>query len=334
MIQAFLCERWESMLGEARPRSVRVLKLAARPGRQSSVSLLVFADGRRTPSLLVKINRDPGYADAILAEHRNISEIYGRLQGCRSSVPRPLGCWQVDGHAVLCETVVRGNPFGSRTFLLAEAAKRERVSRFISVALEWLASFHAETGQSHVVVDGAFMRDNFHVPVADFLQRHRSAVGGWESTLRELPRTVEKYVGTALPVGAVHGDFTHANILIHERGIGVVDWEDCAARGLPFRDVFFLVCQLALNFDGRRPGPESLRSFFLSEWGAGVVTGAFREYAQRRGFDAGWFALMLPQFIASLLVNPIAAHRDPATYLFASPECLVTALDFSRREHA
>lgn len=331
MIQEFLGERWESMLGEGRPRSVRVLKLSARPGQYSSVSLLAFADGREVPSLLVKINRDPGYPHAILSEYRNFSTIYQGLQDCRASVPRPLGCWEVDDHVALCETVVPGKPIGGRTFLMPTVSKRERVFRFVLSALEWLANFHAETHQGHVVMDRAFVRENFEIPVEGVLDRHRDAMGGRETILHKLPRAAANYLGTALPVGAVQGDFTHANILLQARQIGVVDWEDCEIRGLPFRDVFFLICQMALNFEAKRSGTESFRSFLLGDPGSRLVLEAFGEYARWRGLDTRLFALMLPQFMCALLMSQLPVHRARQTYLFASPECLTAALDFFDR---
>jgi hypothetical protein len=47
-------------------------------------------------------------------------------------------------------------------------------------------------------------------------------------------------VVSALPAVRVHGDFSRKNVLLGEGGVGAVDWEDCALRGVPGRDVLLL----------------------------------------------------------------------------------------------
>jgi aminoglycoside phosphotransferase (APT) family kinase protein len=334
MIASFLLARWEEMLGEARPSAVRLLQVTARPGPRSSVVFLAFAGDRSSPSLLVKVNRDPLYADAVRAEFENLSAIYARLHRFRPSVPRPLGCWEVEGHLVFCETALVGVPLGGRTFFLPEALKRRRISRFTLAAVKWLAGFHSETVASHMVIDQAFVQERFYVLVERLLARPGGALDGCEGILERLPRTAEKFIGTKLPLGAVHGDFTHANVLFLEGGgLGVVDWEDCASHGLPFPDLFRLVLQSGVNCWERLRSPSgSLQRFFLTGWGSELVCQTFCDYARRRNLDEHLFTLLLPQYIGSLIVDRLPVHRDPESLRFASLGALKTGLEFFHRK--
>jgi hypothetical protein len=55
---------------------------------------------------------------------------------------------------------------------------------------------------------------------------------------RDLARAHE--VVSALPAVRVHGDFSRKNVLVGGAGVGAVDWEDCALRGVPGRDLLLL----------------------------------------------------------------------------------------------
>jgi hypothetical protein len=47
-------------------------------------------------------------------------------------------------------------------------------------------------------------------------------------------------VVSALRAIRVHGDFSRKNVLVGDAGVGAVDWEDCALRGVPCRDLLLL----------------------------------------------------------------------------------------------
>lgn len=336
MIGPFLLDHWEEMLGETRPATVRLLQVTARPGALSSAVLLAFASGRSAPSLLVKVNGDRRYPDAVRTEFENLSAIYSRLHRFRALVPRPLGCWELGGHRVFCETALVGVPLGGRTFFLPEPLKRRRITRFAVEATEWLADFHSETLSKSGVIDQPFVEEHFFSLVNQLLVRFSDALRGWEATLERLPLMAEKFEGVELPLGAVHGDFTHTNVLFLERGsLGVVDWEDCDPHGAPFPDVFRLLLQLGINCWERLEDPaESLRRFFLTGWGSELVSRTFRDYARRRDLDPQLFALLLPQYIGSLMIDRLPAHRDPVSLRFASSDALKIGLEFFRREFA
>jgi hypothetical protein len=62
---------------------------------------------------------------------------------------------------------------------------------------------------------------------------------------RDLARAHE--VVSALRAVRVHGDFSRKNVLIGDAGVGAVDWEDCALRGLPGRDLLLLAVGAGSN---------------------------------------------------------------------------------------
>lgn len=56
--------------------------------------------------------------------------------------------------------------------------------------------------------------------------------------LRDLGQAHE--VVSGLRAVRVHGDFSRKNVLVRDGGVGAVDWEDCALRGVPGRDLLLL----------------------------------------------------------------------------------------------
>ncbi|MBI4609352.1 MAG: phosphotransferase [Candidatus Rokubacteria bacterium] len=332
MIEEFLLASWPDLSTEPRPRRLRLLRLGARSGGRSSVSWLVFCNDREIPSFLVKVSSDPSYREGIDREYRNFSTIYLRLRSCRATVPRPLLCADLNGRRLLCETVVLGRPLGGRTFRHYEWYRRYRVSRFVSCALEWLSLFHAETNVGEAVIDDCFIDRAFKDTVRRVMERFASTLRGYEPDLEELPRRAVRFLGTRIPIGAVHGDFTHANVLLREDSVAVVDWEDCQSSGPPFRDLFFLACQLALDYYGTMAEEESFRRFFLQEGGGGdLVLRLMEGYAREAGFDPRLLLLMLPQFLGEMLLSELPEHRARETFLFASVPCIRVALELQRR---
>jgi hypothetical protein len=67
-----------------------------------------------------------------------------------------------------------------------------------------------------------------------------------EAALRACPPELRRDLAlahdvvSALPAVQVHGDFSRKNVLVGDGSVGAVDWEDCALRGVPGRDVLLL----------------------------------------------------------------------------------------------
>jgi hypothetical protein len=312
----------------APPARLRLARLRTRPGPRSTVSLLVFADDRAAPDLVLKVNRDPNYPDSVEREFAMFSAIHARVRGCGAAIPQPVFLERVGRHVVFGQTALPGRPFPVRAFQCSERVRRRRVMPLVDRALEWLTAFHAETSTGGWALDADFIHAHGRAVFDAVVARYPEAVA-WREELRGIERQLAKFDGALLPRGAVHGDFTHANLLFDERRVAVVDWEDCEPDGLPLTDVFFLVCQLALSYHGEAAsGPASFRRFL---GGDGPVqkrlVEGLRGYAARLGFDPRLIGLLLPSFLGGLLVKEYPVHRARTTYGFATLECLRAAVD-------
>ncbi len=69
---------------------------------------------------------------------------------------------------------------------------------------------------------------------------------------------------SAMPAVARHNDLTMRNVLVDDRGsVGVLDWAEAEAAGLPLTDFIYAVVDAAAACDGYRGRLDALRSCFL-----------------------------------------------------------------------
>jgi aminoglycoside phosphotransferase (APT) family kinase protein len=332
-IAEHLRREWRRLMPEIPlPRRLLLARMPTRTGGRSTVSVLLFVDDEPAPVALLKINRDPGYRASVEAEFTRLSAIRPRLRACRSAVPRPLFLERVGGHVVFAETVVPGGPFPMGAFLRPEPVRQRLVAPLVDHAFDWLEDFHAETATGTWAIDAGFVRQRGRAVFDKILARFPES-RPWREALLGVAEGLAKFQGALLPRGVVHGDFTHANLLFDGSRLGVVDWEDCTQDGLPLDDVFFFVCQLALNYHGEEPqAGSSFRRFLLGDGPLRRrVLARLQGYAARFGFDPRLFGLLLPSFLADLLVKQYPEHRAPATYGFATLDGLRASVELAGR---
>jgi hypothetical protein len=72
--------------------------------------------------------------------------------------------------------------------------------------------------------------------------------------------------GSSCPVVATHGDLTAANVLVDRTGgIGILDWEEASAAGLPLTDFFYAAADAVAAADRYADRSEAVRACFAAD---------------------------------------------------------------------
>ncbi len=186
---------------------------------------LLFIAGDTGPQVV----RLPRSKASLLAETRAYETLSalaheGRLIGV---APRPLGRGQVGDQAYFVEQRVAGRPVA--------ATLRDADRAWLAAQAEpLLAALNPGLAQQplRTVADG----------MDAVVRRHVRAVAACLSDSRARESATTWLLGTLLParsrLGRVHGDFSAANVFVHEGQLsGVIDWEDSLPEAPPVLDV-------------------------------------------------------------------------------------------------
>jgi hypothetical protein len=184
-----------------------------------------------------------------------------------TTLPRPVGCLSHVGATALLSTALPGTSMAVGYHGWHHTARRRHVERDFAVAAAWLGDLQARSAAERAPV--SLLADAVPALGRRFLGRP-----GLIAAIRTVEAAHRRLSGCVTPRTVVHGDFWFGNLLVDGgRVSGVVDWESCALRGEPLRDVARFVVSYALYLDrhtkaGRRVrGHGGLRA---GEWGAGI----------------------------------------------------------------
>jgi aminoglycoside phosphotransferase (APT) family kinase protein len=315
------------------PPRLRLMKTSSRPGRYLPILFFLFREGADVPSYALKVNRDPGYPDAVLREFRNYSAIWARGGGEEHGMPRPVFCERVGDHVVLCETYVRGRRCEDRYFSVRRGgARRRAIERFLTAAMAWARDFHRRTRVASAPIDAARLEAEFRRPLRAFAAR-ADVTPALGTRLVAFADRLTALAGQEWPRAAVHGDFDHGNILLDGDRVGVIDWEDCEPIGNPFVDLAYLIVHLALVSDLAADADRRLAAFFApGSWSLGLVRALVADYAAAHGLAPEAFFLGLPGVVVEILSRPWGIERDPRSIQLHSLPRLGFLVDLAERE--
>jgi len=331
-IKEFLQNNLKNLLGDE-AASTDLAKVLSRPHSKSSISFLLFVNDTEDPQYLLKVNRDPDYKEAIVSEYNNFKNIYDTLKSARDSVPKPVFLKELEnGHSIFCQTAVKGKKLGYEIFEKENhASKHDTIRKFINMSFDWLARFHSETNSGSLPVNQEFIKKYCLDPAGRFhsgLKDEKEAET--KNKLNCMTEFLSSYKGEKIPLSSVHGDYDYSNILFDGSKVGVVDWEDSAAQGLPFKDIFFFITQLGLNFYPRLIPIESFKKFIKDgTWTRDLIDEGISSYSKKTLLKKELLYGLLPFFGLELLSFECAAHRDPKSYLFRSREMVNVLLDMN-----
>lgn len=216
---------WVSRL-EGSTGDVRHAVVAAsfRGGAGATV-LHCFAPGAERPWGVVKVAPGPTREDERLAA------LATGAAGAGARVPRVLARGLVDGRTVVAETVVAGRPAAD---LLARDP--DRAGEIVAAVAEWLGRWGAATR-----TDGSAAA-RLATGLLDDAAALSTVVADGDRYWRWLADRCAALGEDEVPFVARHNDLTMWNVLVDaDSTIGVLDWGEAEAAGLPLTDFFYAV---------------------------------------------------------------------------------------------
>jgi aminoglycoside phosphotransferase len=276
--------------------------------RNSSKVTLILFDARGEPAAVAKATRRPSAEAALMAEYAALKELTLTAPGAMQGAPTPIALERVDGHLVLVESSVPGEPMTARYYSPGHTSDPTRVARDFGAAERWLERFQRTTANGEVVIDNV----SIDACVDGVRSRYRREIG-WSGVEEELFETLTRrglgFEGTRLPLVGVHGDFWMGNLLMGEDQIeGVVDWELARLNGLPFQDIFKFPTSYGFYLDRAYPGNGGVVPGHAG-WGRGRERWAqYGDWSNLVGFrysyfQQGWFPALVRRFIERQLAR-------------------------------
>lgn len=318
-IEEFLRENWILWFEEASPpRWIRILKTASSLSERSYVMLFVFLEGESAPSVVVRIPRTHRAQQRMAEQHENIQELRGQLPSSLiSTLPRPIGLFELDRRLVWIEHAVPGRPMASIV-----ASSRRWIRMEFKLALTWLLQFHRVTMVGPEPFDDRMLQHT----VKDIIQ-YAERLNSFRDTEKEFIQGVaakaHECLGLLVPHGWVHGDYWPRNILSNGEQFYVTDWENCDNDSLPFLDLFLFPLGYGLAL-GHRKRMSPLAAFDWSFFQPGIVleegTRFIVSYFREMGIDPRFLDVFWPITLLQLAIR----QTDP---LSLSPELRSPAFD-------
>jgi aminoglycoside phosphotransferase (APT) family kinase protein len=263
----------------------------------------VLFDRLGKPAVAAKVARRRVSERSLVAEYSALRQLRsGRSPLVSGCTPEPLFLERIQGRLALILSALEGAPMVTRYYQPGHTSDPGRVAEDFQAAGTWLRRFHHETMTGVVHLDDHTLEQW----VGSTFVRYRNEIG-WTRPEADLFEAVAErataLAGCAIPMTAVHGDYSVGNLLLGNGGIsGVVDWELGRASGLPLSDVYKFPTSYgfyldrAYPIDARRipghPGREELRDRWrrFGDWPN--LLGFGYSY-----FGQGWFPEQVRRFV-------------------------------------
>jgi hypothetical protein len=255
-------ERWEEWGLGRRPPAYRTALVTGGSADVNKVVALVFPDGGRRPSLVVKFARIAPAIPGMKREAMVLARLEQRLGKPIDGVPRLLLEVPELSNA-LVETYVPGVAMTTQLTAKTFAELAAAATRWLSDLADGAAPSESSIWWPRIAEPALERFDRVHGRNAD-----PALVRNTVDRLRSLG---------ALPVVPEHRDFAPWNLLVSEGGqLGVLDWESAEPDGLPFLDLVYFLAYLAFDLENaissRRP-VETYRSLLDERTTVGAVAG-------------------------------------------------------------
>jgi aminoglycoside phosphotransferase (APT) family kinase protein len=204
------------------------------------VVALIFAAGAQTPSLVVKIPRQPGDNESVRKEADVLLQLKSLGVGSKQGAPEVVGVLDVGGQTVLIETAVGGN-------LLEPQLVVEDFPRAVEAGMNFVAALPC----TKPVQENA---DWYQRTIGNPLAELASLLPADVEVARLIDRTHEVLApmrSEQLPAVVEHGDLSYQNLFLQPNGcLQVVDWERSRLDGLPAHDLIFYLQYIGQSREG------------------------------------------------------------------------------------
>ncbi len=297
--------------GKKEPPSLVPIKVPGKTGAGSKVNVLVF-DGKDEQMLAAcAFPRSPGSDESIAQEADNLLKFREALKHgpAAGTVPRVLFDGEIEDVRVLIQ---EGKPGISLQQILAAGAPYRKL---FMICGAWLAELHAATTTARVKVAKEHLDAWLVQPLETLIEKNAFFDEARADKMRHWTAEAARVVsGREIPICGQHGDFNSHNILIHSRGIAVIDWEDALFECPPFLDLNQFIISGAHQLDASLSPSESMRRFALSR-------GAYRNtahetasaYCKRLGIHPAFPMMMAPACMIHMANLYTETHRAQKT---------------------
>ena len=247
------------------------------------VVALIFADGAREPSLVVKVPRQPGDNDSVRREAQVMDQLMAYGAGRGIGVPEVVAVLDVGPHAVLIETAVTGAQLNPK-----------RVGADIAAAVSAGAAFVATLPLTRPAPEnGDWYQRTIGRPLTDL-----ASLLPLEPDLTELVKrthaVLEPLRSAALPAVVEHGDMSHPNLFLDRSGqLQVVDWERSRTDGVPGHDLVFYLQYLSESSELAFSRPAQVAAFDKAFGSTGWALVHLRDHLRLRGVSPELLPLLV-----------------------------------------
>jgi Ser/Thr protein kinase RdoA (MazF antagonist) len=238
---------------------------------ENKVTWLGYAKGAPELRWVAKVPRSPATAAALRREHEMLlllNAVPNRIEGV--VVPRVALWEEFDGLPVLVQTALGGESLNAE-------ARRSQYPALARTLGDTLATFAGQPGAT--TADEWWSK--LVEPWLDRLSDSLELLGG--STIASSVNAALADLGT-LPLVWAHNDCTPWNATIEGDRLGLFDWEDGVAEGLPLVDLVYLLANTAFIVDRRADAVRTYQRLLdrSNTWGA-VFSDTLDAYADKVG---------------------------------------------------
>lgn len=309
---------------------ISLMKIKSRGGKCSSALFYLFINRENKPRFLIKVNRAPGYFEAVENEYKNLKNIHEKAAFRGLSAPEPMFCERFEDNIIFCETFIEGKPYLQ---ILSGESDFNNISNYLESALAWLLRLQSVTKTKDFVIDDIWIKKNAVNPVELFLEDHKNIDPDIKEFLLKLPDFIREYAGITFPVVASHGDFDHWNIFVDKGKISVVDWEDCKLQSSPYDDLFMLLFHMALLHNPKCSEQENFNAFFEDKSGSyNTFSNMLDLFSKNHNLPGKLFFLLAPIYVAGAMNKKYPDHRNPKSWPLNNYESLRLVVNLARRE--
>ncbi len=193
------------------------------------VIAMVLDDASGEPVLVAKTPRLPGDNARLDREIRNLRLAQAAHPFGVASVPRVVVAETTPAGTLLIETALPGRRMSPQTV-------RHEFSACIEAVISWLIQFQ----QSTMGPESCDYEELLERPLRR--SAHLFAYTPEDECLMQRLREItEPLRQRSVPVVFEHGDLCDPNIVINERGAGILDWENATPRCYPGGDLFLFL---------------------------------------------------------------------------------------------
>ncbi len=213
--------------------------LAVTNGRPGAAAVLLRFCAAPEPDLVIKVG------DRAAREAEGLRTVAPGAGEAGALVPRLTWEGEQGGIAVAAQTPLHGEPA-----LRWVRGAGGRADALLERVAEWLRRWN-ESSASVQPLSRDLLERWLLAPAARLAPELRRP--GYVERLHAL---CEACAGARIPLVAAHNDLTVANLVVNGSALGVIDWEESTADGLPLRDLAYAIADRAAAVDGYadRPG--------------------------------------------------------------------------------